>query len=240
VAGLDALLHHLEVAYVGCEDRLHLRAVDAVHDDDFVGGLAHRGEELRREHVAIARDQRDQHAIGAAELGKPRVEIGAHVLVPNRQRLVERGVDAQAVRGNRPEQNRSEGEQDDDQCPVAEDQPLEPADQGRGEVRYIAARRHRDVLRAAAGGGARPMSLAPSSPTTANLSSDAGSTAESPARSACCSRAKRWPPSRLTSTTPESPTIATASASKGAAPVSMATVPVSIGRQLAPASSERN
>ena len=68
VAGLDAVLDHFHVAHVGREQRLHAAAVDAVHDQHFVGGLLERVEEPRREHVAVARDQRDQHAVRAAEL----------------------------------------------------------------------------------------------------------------------------------------------------------------------------
>ena len=103
VAGLDAFLDHLEVAHVGGEDRLHARAVDPVHDDHFVGGLAQRGEESGREHVAVARDERDQYAVGAAKLRHPRVQVGAHVLVPQRQSLGERAVDAQAAHRQRGE-----------------------------------------------------------------------------------------------------------------------------------------
>ena len=47
VAGLDAVLDHFHVAHVGREQRLHARAVDAVHDQHFVGGLLERVEERR-------------------------------------------------------------------------------------------------------------------------------------------------------------------------------------------------
>ncbi len=47
VAGLDAVFDHLHVAHVGREQRLHAAAVDAVHDQHFVGRLLQRVEEAR-------------------------------------------------------------------------------------------------------------------------------------------------------------------------------------------------
>ncbi len=169
VARLDAVLDHLEVAHVGREDRLHLRAVDAVHDDDLVGRLAQRGEELRREHVAVARDQRDQHAVGAAELRHLRVQVGAHVLVPDRQRLVEGGVDAQAAHRQSPEQQRTQREQRQDQRAMAEDQPLErgPSTLGASAV-SLACRASTGARSGRRPPAPRAPAAAPSSPTTAD------------------------------------------------------------------------
>ena len=55
VAGLDAVLDDFHVAHVRREQRLHARAVDAVHHQHFVGGELERVEERRLEHVAVAR-----------------------------------------------------------------------------------------------------------------------------------------------------------------------------------------
>ena len=124
VAGLDAALHDFHVTHVGREQRLHARAVDAVHDQHFVGSLLERIEEPGREHVAVARDQRDQHAIRPAELGLVLHE-GLHVLVLERQLLGERGIDVQAARRHEAQGQRQEREHHHDEKAVAEDQPFE-------------------------------------------------------------------------------------------------------------------
>ena len=182
VARLDAVFNDLEIAHVGGIDRLHARAVDAVHDDDFVGGLAQRGKELRREHVAVARDQRDQHAVRALEFRELRIEVGPHVLVPHRQRLDEGRVDTQPVHRDRAEESRAECEQRENERPMPEDELLEPADHDRREVWGISARvRHQRALLATTAAPVRRMSFAPSSPTTVSVSSPTVTAAESPA-----------------------------------------------------------
>ena len=47
VAGLDAVLDDFHVPHVGREQRLHARAIDAVHHQHFVGGELERIEERR-------------------------------------------------------------------------------------------------------------------------------------------------------------------------------------------------
>jgi hypothetical protein len=132
VAGFDAVLDHFHVAHVGREQRLHAAAVDAVHDQHFIGGLLQGIEEAGREHVAVARHQRHQHAIGAAEV-RLVLDEGLHVLVFERQLLGERGVDAQPAHRHRGQHHREQCEHHDDQLAVAEDEFLE-----RGRDRAVA------------------------------------------------------------------------------------------------------
>ena len=78
-----------------------------------------------REHVAVARDQRDQHAVGAAEL-RLVLHEGLHVLVLERQLLGERGVDVQAARRRpQPAPTVSSANTTTMSSAVAEDQLLE-------------------------------------------------------------------------------------------------------------------
>ena len=124
IAGLDAVLDHFHVTHVGREQGLHSPTIDAVHDQHFVGGFLESVEESRREHVAVARDERHQHAVRAAELGLVFHE-GLHVLVLERQLLGERGIDVQTARRHEAQGQRQEREHHHDEKAVAEDQPFE-------------------------------------------------------------------------------------------------------------------
>ena len=97
VAGGDAVLHHFDVANVRSEDREDLGAVDAGQEERRVRHLAQGGEELGREHVAVARHHRDHHAVRAAEL-LAILKEGLHVLVLDRHQLGEAGIDPQPGR----------------------------------------------------------------------------------------------------------------------------------------------
>ena len=97
VAGADAVLHHLDEAHVRSDDGEDLGPVDTGQEEHRVGHLAQRGEELRGEHVAAARHQRDHHAVRAAEL-VAMLEEGPHVLVLDRHQLGESGIDPQPRR----------------------------------------------------------------------------------------------------------------------------------------------
>ncbi len=106
VAGFDAVLDHFHVAHVGREQRLHAAAVDAVHDQHFVGGLLQRVEELRLNMLP-------SRAISAisTRFAPPNSALvlheGLHVLVLERQLLGERGIDAQAAHRHRAPARRS-------------------------------------------------------------------------------------------------------------------------------------
>ncbi len=84
-----SVLHDLEVTDVGSKQGLHSTAVDAVHDDDFIGGLAQRREEFGLEQVAVSGDESNEHAIRAAELRNALIEVRPHVLMLTRQLLGE-------------------------------------------------------------------------------------------------------------------------------------------------------
>jgi len=92
VAGGDAVLHHLGVAHVRREQRLHPAAVDSGQEEDLVGRPTQGVEELRREHVAVLRHHRHQDPVGAAELLLV-LQIGLDVGMLRRQQLGESGVD---------------------------------------------------------------------------------------------------------------------------------------------------
>ena len=125
VAGLDAALDDLGVARVRRPQRLHARAVHALDEEDLVGRDLQRLEELRREHVAVARDDRDQQPVGAAELLLV-VEVGADVLVLERQLLVEVRVELEARHRDPAQRDRDEREDREDDRAVPEDVGLEP------------------------------------------------------------------------------------------------------------------
>ena len=92
VAGGDPVLHHLDEAHVGGEERVHLGPIDPRQEEHRVGHLPERGEEPGCEHVAVARHHRDEHPVGAAELVAI-LEEGPHVLVLDRHQLGEPGID---------------------------------------------------------------------------------------------------------------------------------------------------
>jgi hypothetical protein len=167
VARLDAALDDLGVARVRRPERLHARAVHALDEEHLVGRDLERLEEFRREHVPVARDHGDQEAVRPAELLLV-VEVGADVLVLQRQLLVEVGVELQARRRDPAERDGDEREEGEDGAAVPEDAGLEP-----GRDPRLSGLPH---------GGASPGSESrrtPPSPATISAPSPEGTTADS-------------------------------------------------------------
>ena len=134
VPGRDAVFHHFDEAHVGGEDGKDLGPVHSGKEEGRVGHLAKHREELRREHVAISRHERDDHPIRAAELVAV-LEESAHVLVLERHQLGESRVDPESRRepGHR-EGGQREGR--DHQAAAAKEQTLEAgAHDSRSPVR---------------------------------------------------------------------------------------------------------
>ena len=123
VAGGDAVLHHLDEAHVRREDGEDLGAVHPGQEEGRVGHFAQRREELGREHVALARHERDDHPIRAAELVAV-LDEGPHVLVLEGHQLGKAGIDAQ-TRSEPGHGQGGEREGRDDETAPSEEQVLE-------------------------------------------------------------------------------------------------------------------
>ena len=207
VPRLDAALDDFRVSRVRRPERLHARAIDAVDEEDFVRRDLERLEELRREHVAVAGNHRNQQPVCAAEL-RLVVEIGPDVLVLERKLLVEIRVELEAGRRDPAERHGHEREDRENQLAVTEYVRLEP-----GCNSCVAGFLH----------GAGPPGIGsrrtPPSPATISAPSPEGWTAEIALRSSCCVRTKLRPPSWLTSMTPAMPATTTVLSSMRAAGV---------------------
>ena len=128
VAAHQAVLDHLDEAHVGGEDGIDLGAIDAGQEEHRVRHLAQQGEELGREHIAVARHHRHGHAVGAAEFVAI-FEEGLHVLVFDWQQLGEAGVHAQP--GGQPRQrHRRHREDGEGHNAAAEDQTIDKGGDG--------------------------------------------------------------------------------------------------------------
>ena len=91
---VEAFFGHLDVAHVRGEDRAHASAVDARGEEDLIIHLAQDGQEFGVVDVAFAFPlHADEDSVGAGE--GPRVlQEGGHVLVLERDELVEARVEA--------------------------------------------------------------------------------------------------------------------------------------------------
>jgi hypothetical protein len=112
VAAGESIFDDLDVANVGSEQRLHLRAIDRGQRCDFIGGAFQLGEEWRGENITLTHDQGDEHAVRAAKLAlifRERPDVG----MVERQRFVETRVDAQ-MGGEKRHDRRQRGESPDE------------------------------------------------------------------------------------------------------------------------------
>jgi hypothetical protein len=94
VAAGESVFDDFDEAHVRREDRADARFVDMLDRLRILGDVLHGLEERLVEHVAALVHHRDQNAVGAAEVLLV-VEKRLHVLVLQRNHLLEAGVDAQ-------------------------------------------------------------------------------------------------------------------------------------------------
>ena len=130
VAAGKTVLDDFHESHVRGEDRTHAGIVHLVNADDVVGDLLHGLHEWQREHVAVARHDRDQYAVGATEFVLV-LQEGLHVLMVERDLLLEAGVDLELA-GKPHHRHGDRGEQEQDQRPRTEDEAFAESMEGTG------------------------------------------------------------------------------------------------------------
>ena len=139
VAAAETVLDHFVVADVGREERGHRAALDALDEEHLLRDLAERLHEFLVEDVAAAAVvDRDQHAIGAAEV-RLELQEGLHVLVVERDHLGEARLYAQLAR-HCAEQDRHQDEDDQQELAPAEDPEGDPPDPALHEAAALQPR----------------------------------------------------------------------------------------------------
>ena len=116
--------HHLDETDVGREQRTNGGLIDTGQEKHSIRHLPQRRQEGRGKNVAGARANRDQQAIGAAELALVFGE-NLHERVTAGQVFFKTGIDLKPGGGHR-ERETHHGEDSDDQRPVAEQRVLKP------------------------------------------------------------------------------------------------------------------
>jgi hypothetical protein len=186
VAAREAILDDLDITHVGGEQRLDLGAIHPGEERGLIRDLFQLGEKLRREDVAFAHDEGDEHAVRAAELALVFGE-GLDVGMIGRQRLVETRVHAQ-VGGMPGHDCRQRREPADERQALAEDPGGELFDHdGSGSVSRVAPASPR---------ASKPPSGVMSSSATA-VCSAAGQSVTVRPRSRLMKDARFWPAIRI-------------------------------------------